>query len=49
MCDKYFDAERELKKQKKYKEADQLRATNMKNEVFRNHRYNFIVNGIVER
>jgi len=30
MCDKFFETERELKKNKKYTEVDQLRATHMK-------------------
>lgn len=49
MCDEFYNKERELKKDKKYNELRQAKADAMKNGVFRNHRFNFVINGIVER
>jgi hypothetical protein len=49
MCDEYFNKERQLRKEHKYKELREARINAMKNGIYKNHRFNFILNGLVER
>ena len=48
MCDSFHEELRKLRKEKKYRELDQLRTVKMKDPIYRNYSYNFIVGGVLE-